>query len=40
MAAAELGLGTIRLDDESKNTRLQEKMAMELEKMDVDLIVM
>ena len=39
VAGAELGLGIIRLDDESKNTRLQERMAMELERMGVEFIV-
>lgn len=39
LAGSEMGLGIIRLDDDSKNTRLQEKMAMELERMGVDFIV-
>ncbi len=39
LAGSEMGIGIVRLDDDSKNTRLQEKMAMELERMGVDFIV-
>lgn len=39
LAASELGIGIIRLDDESKNARLQERMALELEQIGVDFIV-
>lgn len=39
LAGSELGIGNIRLTDEQKNTRLQEKLAIELDKMGVELIV-
>lgn len=39
LVASDLGIGVIHLDDETKNTRLQEKMALELEKIDVEFIV-
>ncbi len=39
IAASEMGIGVIHLNDETKNSRLQEKMAMELEKIDVELII-
>ncbi len=39
LAAAEVGIGKIVLDDDLKNSRLQEKMASELSKMGIDLLV-
>jgi hypothetical protein len=39
VAAAEVGIGTVRLEDEHKNPRLVEKMAKELERMGVEFIV-
>jgi hypothetical protein len=39
VAAANLGIGDIYLNDEHKNARLQELMAKELEKLGVDLYV-
>jgi len=39
VAASDLGIGTIKLDDKGKNARLMEKMAVELEKLEVDMIV-
>lgn len=39
LAASEIGVGKIKLNDEHKNTRLQEKMAQELEKLGMELIV-
>lgn len=39
LAASELGLGTINLDDESENLRLAELMAREMEKMGVEFKV-
>ncbi len=39
VAATEVGIGVVRLDDEHKNSRLQEKMAKELEKLGVEFIV-
>jgi len=39
LAGSDLGIGIVRLNDDSKNTRLQERMAMELERMGVEFIV-
>ena len=39
IAAAELGIGTVRLDDEHKNPRLVEKMSKELEKLGIGLLL-
>lgn len=39
LAASELGIGTIVLDDKTKNSRLMEKMALELERMDLELLI-
>ena len=39
LAAAELGLGIIKLEDEGKNPRLAEKMSKELTKLEVEMII-
>ena len=39
VAASDLGIGTIQLDDEHKNARLLEKMSKELEKIGVDFVI-
>ncbi|CAG1021281.1 hypothetical protein DOJK_00887 [Patescibacteria group bacterium] len=39
LAASEMGIGNIHLNDDSKNPRLMEKMAKELDKMGLDLII-
>ena len=39
LAAAELGIGKIKLEDEGRNPRLMEKMAKELERLEVEMIV-
>lgn len=39
LAASDLGIGTIVLDDKHKDARLMEKMASELQKMDLELII-
>lgn len=39
LAASELGIGNIHLNDELKNPRLMEKMAKELEKLGLELII-
>lgn len=39
LAASEIGVEKIRLVDEHKNARLQEKMARELEKFGLELVV-
>ena len=39
LAAHDLGIGNIRLNDEYKNPRLMEKMAKELEKLGLELMI-
>lgn len=39
LVASEMGIGVIHLSDNSKNARLQEKMALELQKIDIELII-